>query len=59
MQTLYKKEFKSSQSCSHLLIVTYCEGNGLTEVEENDSNDTLVCDDDAHKVVVCSHGFFF
>ena len=33
--------------------------NGLAELEENDSNDTLVCDDDAHKVVVCSHGYFF
>ena len=42
-----------------VLIVTFCEGNGLTEVEENDSNETLVCDDDAHKVVVCTHGFFF
>ena len=28
------------------------EGNGLSEVEENDSKDTLVCDDDAHEAVV-------
>ena len=28
--------------------------NGLAEFEENDSNDTLVCDDDAHKVIVCA-----
>ena len=37
----------------------FCEGNGFAEVAENYSNDTLVCDDDAHKVVVCSHGYFF
>ena len=60
MKTQYKKEgiYKLSK-LFFVLIVTFCEGNGLTEVEENDSNDTLVCDDDAHKVVVCSHGFFF
>ena len=38
------------------VLITFCERNGFTEVEENDSNDTLVCDDDAHKVVVCSRG---
>ena len=27
------------------------EGPSLTEVEENDCNDTPVCDDNAHKVV--------
>ena len=26
--------------------------NGVTEVKENDSNDTIACDDDAHKVVL-------
>ena len=28
--------------------------NGFTEVEENDSNDTLASDDDAHKVLICT-----
>ena len=42
-----------------VLIATFCEGNSLAEVEENDSNDTLVCDDDAHKVFLCSHHYFF
>ena len=42
-----------------VLIVTFCEGNGLAEVDENDSNDTLESDDDAHKVIVCTHGYFF
>ena len=35
-----------------VLIVTFSEGNGLAEVEENDSNDTPVYDDDAHKNVL-------
>ena len=38
---------------------TFSERNGLDEVEENDSNDTLVFDDNAHKVVVGSHNYFF
>ena len=35
-------------------LVTILDINGLTEVEENDSNDTLECDDDAHKVILCN-----
>ena len=42
-----------------VLKVTFCEGNGLAEVDENDSNDTLESDDDAHKVIVCAQGYFF
>ena len=53
------KRLKIGKSAELFLIIALCKGNGLAEVEENDSNDTLVCDDDAHKVVVCSHGFFF
>ena len=30
----------------------FLDENGVTEVEENDSNDTIACDDDAHKVVL-------
>ena len=60
MKTQYKKEgiYKLSK-LFFVLIVTFCEGNGLAEVDENDSNDTLVRDDDAHKVVVFTHGYFF
>ena len=29
-------------------LVTILDVNGVTEVEENDSNDTVACDDDAH-----------
>ena len=36
-------------------LVNILDINGLTEVEENDSDDTLGCDDDAHKVVLCNH----
>ena len=39
---------------SCVLMVTFFEANGFAEVEEGDSKDTLACDDDAHKVVVCT-----
>ena len=32
-------------------MVTFSEGNRLTEVEEGDSKDTLACDDDADDVL--------
>ena len=35
----------------YVLKVTFCEGNGFAEVVENYSNDTLVYDEEAHKVV--------
>ena len=38
---------------------SFSEKNGLTEVEENDSNDTLVLDDKAHKVNLHTCGHFF
>lgn len=38
------------------LIVAFCEGNGLAEIEENYSNVTPVCDDDGHKAVLCTCG---
>ena len=41
---------------SCLPIAQCSEGNDLAEVEENDSNDTPVCDDDAHKVVLYARG---
>ena len=37
----------------------FSERNGLTEVEENDSNDTLVLDDNAHKVNLHTRSYFF
>ena len=49
--------FFSSQSFCVFFVTS--DINGLTEVEENDSNDTLTCDDDAHKTVLCSHSPFF
>ena len=35
-------------------LVTILDVNGLTEVEENDSNGTVACDDDAHKAILCA-----
>ena len=37
--------------CQQNEKITFSERNGLAEVEENDSNDTLVGDDEAHKLI--------
>ena len=42
-----------------VFLITFSEGNGRAQVEENNSNHTLVCDDDAHKVVLCTRSHFF
>ena len=42
-----------------VFLITFPEGNGCAKVEENKSNDTLVYDDDAHKVVLWTHSPFF
>ena len=42
-----------------MFLNKFSEGNGCDEVEENNSNDTLVSDDDAHKVVLCTGSHFF
>ena len=39
--------------------MTILDVHGSTEVEENHSNNTLACDDDAPKAVVCTHSHFF
>ena len=40
-------------------MVTFSEGNVLAEAEEgNSKDDTLACDDDAHKVVLCTPSRF-
>ena len=38
---------------------SFSERNGLTEVKENDSHDTLVLDNDAHRVNLHSCSYFF
>ena len=35
------------------------ERNDCAKVEKDNSNDTIVCDDDAHIVVLCNHSHFF
>ena len=42
-----------------MCLVTNLEVNGLSEVDENNSQDTLANDDDAHKVVLCTCSPFF
>ena len=42
-----------------MFLITFSEGNGRAEVEENSSNGTFVCDDDAHKVVLCTRSPLF
>ena len=39
-------------------IVNFSEGTSHAEDEENDSNETPACDDDAHKAVLCTHSNF-
>ena len=41
-----------------MLMNTFSGGNGLVEVEEVDSGETLACVDDAHKAVVYTHRRF-
>ena len=54
---LTRRKLVKNQKLLTVLVVTFCEGNGLAEVEENDSNDTPVYEDDAHKTVLCSYFF--
>ena len=42
-----------------MFLIIFSEENGRAEVEENNSSGTLVCDDDAHKVVLCTRSPFF
>ena len=49
----------STTTSSYCVYFVTFDINGLAEIEENDSNDTLTCDDDAHKTVLCSHSPFF
>ena len=42
-----------------MFLITFSEENGRAKVEENNSNDTLVCDDDAHKVILSTRSRFF
>ena len=44
---------------SRVPMVTFSEGNGPAEVEAGDSKDTLACDDDAHKMDVCTESHVF
>ena len=42
----------------NVFLHTFSEGDGRAEIEENNSNDTLVCDDDAHIVVFRTRSYF-
>ena len=44
---------------SSVLIVQFSKEKAFVVLEENDSNDTLEDDDDAHKVVLCASGHVF
>ena len=48
------KSLMSSTRCPVCSWLLFFEGNGLAETKEGDSKDTLACDDDAHKVDVCT-----
>ena len=42
-----------------MFLITFSEGNGRAEIEKNNFNDTFVCDNDAHKIVLCTCSPFF
>ena len=48
------KSLMSSSRCPVCSWLLFLEGNALAETKEGDSKDTLACDDDAHKVDVCT-----
>ena len=48
-------EVKVPRKCKKI----FSKRNGLAEVKENDSNDTLVLDNDAHRVNLHSCSYFF
>ena len=52
-----KKEVKFK--CQENVKKIFSKRNGLAEVKENDSNDTLVLDNDAHRVNLHSCSYFF
>ena len=55
---MFKKKNYDFQ-VQNVFLITFSEGNGRAEVEENNLNGTFVCDDDAHKVVLCTCSPFF
>ena len=52
-------EKKCDFSFPKVFLITFFEGNSRADVEKNTSNDTFVCDDDAHIVVLCTCSPFF
>ena len=48
----------TTTTSSYCLYFVAFDINGLAEIEENDSKDTLTCDDNAHKTVLCSRSSF-
>ena len=48
----------TTTTSSYCLYFVAFDINGLAEIEENDSKDTLTCDDNAHKTVLCSCSSF-
>ena len=58
----FQEELSLKDTGNHLavLMFTFSEGNGLAEAEEGDSkDDTLACDDDAHKADACTRSHVF
>ena len=56
VKNVSKKKTSLKDTWNHKMSswLLFFEGNGFAEVEEGDSKDTLACDDDAHKVDVCT-----
>ena len=59
VEKLILKKKKCDFSFPKVFLITFSEGNSRADVEKNTSNDTFVCDDDAHIVVLCTCSPFF
>ena len=57
------KNKSSEKNCSfhfqQVFLITFSEGNGRAELKKNTFNDALLCDDEAHIVVLCTCSPFF
>ena len=42
----------------NVFLHTFSKGDGRADIEQNNSNDTFVCDGDAHIVVLCTRSYF-
>ena len=61
-KVIFLDKFCNYEKCdSHfpwMFLITFSERNDLAEVKKTNSNGTIVCDNDAHIVVLCTRCHF-